>query len=257
VGAGGDAEIDLKTDRYWSPTVYTGDVVVRDGTTNSTVATISLGDCPIDTTFDHFYGRMWVGAQCGANNDPLFAIDAATFHVVAGPIGSGGVMGPIIANGGNGRLYLTEGAASKRVNPVTFAVTTNNFGSVMAIDGYSELLYATNGNDLQIINGAPDPEVIMADIPLSYSPASMGINQELNHLYVANPVGGTIEVRNGRTGALMSTFSLAGTGARPDGNMSVDSIRGRIYFTASTGSGRSLVVIEDLTTARNDRSNRG
>jgi DNA-binding beta-propeller fold protein YncE len=200
---------------------------------------------------------MWAGAQCGGGNDAVFAIDANTFSIVAGPIGTGGVMGPIIANGANGRLYLLASGSSERVNPMTFAVTTNAFGSVMAIDPRTNILYANSGSSLQIINGAPDPEVIMSTIPLSYTPASAGINQELNHLYLANAAGRSIEVRNGLTGSLTATFSLLASGAIPDGYMSVDSIRGRIYITATKGSGRVLLVIEDLTTARNARSNRG
>src|SRR6266851_3374927 len=107
VGSGSGANVDVKTDRYWAATVFGGGVVVRDGTTNHTVATVPLSDCPIDTTYDFKKNRVWAGAQCGGGNDPVFAIDANTFAVIAGPIGSGGVMGSIIANGANGRLYLT------------------------------------------------------------------------------------------------------------------------------------------------------
>jgi DNA-binding beta-propeller fold protein YncE len=259
-GSGSCANIDLKNDTYWAPTIYGGGVIVRNGRNNSVIATLSLGGCPINTTYDLRYNRMWVGAQCGGGNDPLFAIDAYTFHVIAGPIGTNGVMGPIIANSANGRLYFTEsvgGSQSKRINPITFALTINAFGSVMAINTYTNMLYAStfSGNNLQIINGAPDPEVILNTIPLSYGPGSMGINQELNHLYVTNPVGNSVEVRDGQTGALINTFSLAAFGATPWGAMTVDSIRGRIYVTALTSKGRAILVIEDLTTARQSRSN--
>ena len=208
VGSGSDANVDTRTDTYWSATVYNGGVVVRDGKTNSVLATIPLGNCPIDTTYDFWYNRIWVGAQCGNNNDPVFAVNAHTFQVVAGPIGTGGVMGAVIADGadGSGRLYLTNSTGSLRVNPTTFAVTTNAFGSVMAIDTGDNRLYAAAGTNLQIINGVPDPEVILATIPLSYTPASMGINQELNHLYLANPAGDSIEVRGGTTGRLARSF---------------------------------------------------
>jgi hypothetical protein len=258
-GLGSDAEVDIRSDRYWSATVYNGGIIARDGKTNQVVANVSLGGCPIDTTYDFFYNRIWAGVQCGGGNDPVFAVDARTFQIVAGPIGTGGVMGPIIANGaaGSGRLYVTEGSRSLRVDPVTFAVTSNAFGQVMAVDTGDNRLYASTGDNVQIINGAPDPEVILTTVPLSYAPSSMGINQELNHLYLANSVGDSIEVRGGTTGRLISTFSLASLGAIPDGAMTVDNIRGRIYDLASTGSGRVLVVIEDLTTARASRANRG
>ena len=43
---------------------------------------------------------------------------------------------------------------------------------------------ATN---LQIINGAPDPERILTTVTLSYAPGRIGINTLLNHLYITNP----------------------------------------------------------------------
>ena len=164
-------------------------LVVRDGFTNSILTTIPLSDCPINTTYDFAYDRMWAGAQCGGGNDPIYAVNANNFHIIAGPIGSGGVMGDVIANGANGRLYLTSSGVSKRVNPITFKMTTNAFGDVRAINPLTNVLYAASGNKLQIINGAPNPEVIVHTVPLPYTPGEMGINTELNHLYVENPAG--------------------------------------------------------------------
>jgi hypothetical protein len=230
VSAGGEgANVDVKTDRYWAATVFGGSVVVRDGTTNSIVTTVPLSDCPIETTYDFSKNRVWAGAQCGGGNDPVFAINANTpFNVIAGPIGSGGVMGSIIANGANGRLYLTASGVSKKVDPTTFAVTSTAFGTVMAINTLTNKLYATGGNNLQIINGAT--EVIQTTIGLTYTPASMGINTELGHLYLANSAGNSLEVRNPSTGALIATFSLATFGDTPNGAMTVD--RSVVEFTS-------------------------
>lgn len=163
-------------------------------------------------------------------------------------------MSDVIANGANGVLYLeteTNGVVfSERVNPTTFAVTDNTFGHVMAINALTNRLYALSGNTLQIINGAQDPEVILKTIALSYTPGSMAINTAFNYLYVANPAANSIEVRNGSTGALITTFSLP-LGVTPNGPMTVDSIRGRIYViqNLSGSSGPVLLVIEDLINA--------
>ena len=248
VGFGSGVSVDTNTSRYWTANVYGGAALARDGSTNHLLATIPLGFCPIDTTYDSNRNRVWVGAQCGSLDDPVFAIDAATFNVVAGPIGSGGVMGPIIANGPTGRLYLTASGVSKRVEPTTFAVTTNAFGQVMAVNAVTNRLYASSGNNLQIIDGATNPEKILTTIALPYGPASMGVNTALNHVYLANSAGSSIEVRNGSTGALIATFSLAPFGAIPNLPMAVDSTRGRICVIASSASGPVLFVIKDLTT---------
>jgi DNA-binding beta-propeller fold protein YncE len=254
VGTGSNANVDLKSSRYWAANVYDGGVIVRDGVTNGIITTVPLGDCPVGTSYDFNRNRVWIGAQCGGGNDPVFAVDAATFNVVAGPIGTGGIFGVLIATG---VLYLETSGVSKRVDPATFAITTNAFGTVRAINCLTNRLYASGGSNLQILNGATYPETILATILLSYSPASMGINTELNHLYLANPVAQTIEVRNGSTGALITTFGLGHFGYTPNGGMAVDSIRGRVYVIVSTSSGRLLLVIEDLITARRPSANLG
>jgi Galactose oxidase, central domain len=248
VGAGSGVSVDPNTNRYWTANVYGGAALVRDGSTNHLVATIPLGFCPIQTAYDSSRNREWVSAQCGAENDPVFAIDAATLNVVAGPIGSGGIMGPIIANGATGRLYLTTSGISKRVDPTTFAVTTNAFGQVMAVNPVTNTLYASSGNNLQIIDGATNPETILTTIALPYGPAIMGVNTALNHLYVANAAASSIEVRNGSSGALIDTFSLERFSAMPGNAMAVDSTRGRVYVIASSPFGPVLFVIKDLTT---------
>jgi DNA-binding beta-propeller fold protein YncE len=257
-GSGSGANVDVKTDHYWAGTVSGGSVVVRDGNTNNLLATVSLGNCPISTTYDFAKNRIWVGAQCGNGNDPVFAIDANSFQKVMGtPVGSGGVMGPMIANGANGRLYLATGGVSKRVHPTTFAVTSNAFGTVMAINTLNNRLYACSGNNLQIINGSLDPETILTTIALSYSPASIGVSPTLSHLYLANPNANCLEVRNSSTGALISTFSLASFGVVPSGPMVIDSTRSRIYVIGSNSTGSVLLVIEDLTSARASSANLG
>ena len=258
VGYGDGTSVDVRSNRYWSTTIYQDNVIVRDGVTDAVVTTIPIpgGVCPIQSNYDFFKKRMWISAQCGAFNDPIFAIDAKTFAITAGPIGSGGVMAGIIANGANGRLYFSDqdggvgNYISKRVDPTTFAVTVNAFGIVRAINGVTNKLYAVPCcmNQLQIIDGKPDPEVILKTVSLSYLPASLGINTALNHLYLANPVAQSIEVRDPSKGTLLATFSLASLGLTPDGPMAVDSIRGRIYVIQYTPVA-TLLVIEDLLSA--------
>jgi hypothetical protein len=247
VGTGSGASVDVQTNRYWAANVFGGAALVRDGNTDDRIARIPFGFCPINTAYDSNRNRMWVGAQCGGGNDPVFAVDAANFNIVAGPIGTSGVMGNIIANGATGRLYLTASGVSKRVNPNTFAVSTNAFGTVMAVNAVTNRLYAFDGANLQIINGGTNPERILRTIALGFTPASMGTSTALNRLYLVNPSVGTIEVRNGSTGNLIATFLLAPFGATPDGAMAVDSTRGRIYVIASSPSGPVLLVIQDLT----------
>ena len=259
VGTGAGASVDNRTDRYWAATVYDGTVIIRDGTTDATIATVPIPQpaCPIGTNYDFFNRRVWVGSQCGNLHDPIYAIDAKSFAIISPRIDSGGVLSSsLIANGANGRFYFAAqpngvgNYISKRVDPTTFAVTLNAFGRVLAINALTNTLYAVpdTSNDLQIIDGKPDPEVILKTVSLSYHPSSLGINTALNHLYLANSVAQSIEVRDGSKGKLITTFSLSSLGLTPDGPMAVDSIRGRIYIISYTPSSQ-LLVIEDLITA--------
>jgi hypothetical protein len=250
IGTGSTVGVDIKNDNYWAATVYGGSAIVRKGSDNSTVAAVNTGDCPVNTAFDCKSRRVWVGAQCGGGNDPIFAVSADKFNIVAGPIGSGGVIGATVVNPATGRLYMSlwHNGGSKRIEPKTFAVTTNAFGSVEAVNPVTSKLYAISDTTLQIVNGRPDPEVITASVALGYSPSYMGVNNSLGHLYIANPDSSSIEVRDSTKGTLITSFQL-GAGVVPQG-IAVDSTRGRLYVGASAGSRNLLYAIEDISTAR-------
>jgi len=257
VGYGDGTSVDIKSNRYWSTTIFRGSVIIRNGTTDSTITTIPIpSGCPIGANYDFFNRRMWVGTQCGGFHDSIFVYDAKTFAFIHGPIDSGGVLsGDLIANGANGRFYCSAQPGgvgdyiSERVDPTTFTVTANAFGRVLAINALTNTLYAVpdTSNDLQIIDGKPDPEVILKTVTLSYHPSSMGINTALNHLYLANKDAQSIEVRDPAKGKLIATFSLSGLGLTPDLSMAVDSLRSRIYIIQNSPA--MLLVIEDLITA--------
>jgi DNA-binding beta-propeller fold protein YncE len=238
--------VDMQNDNYWTTNLFGGQVLTYSGITNTQIGATTVGYCPGETTFDCKHRRIWAGAQCGGGNDPVFVFDADTFGLIAGPIGTGGVMGPTIVNPNTGKLYLTASGVSKEVHPITFAVTTTGFGTVEAVNSVTNRLFAAQGNNLQIINGAND--TVLRTVSLGYSPPAMGVNNALGHVYLANPAANSIQVRAQQNGSLLGTFSL-GAGNQP-GAIAVDSIRGRVYVTVANGASRSLWAIEDLTSAR-------
>ncbi len=244
----GGAAVDSKTDRYWTGDLFGGDVLVYSAPANSQLASVHLSGCTGEVNFDCKNRRMWVAAQCGGGNDPLWVLNADTFGVIAGPIGSGGVMGPTLLNPATGKLYVTASGTSKEVDPNTFAVTGTSFGTVEAVDSVMDLLYAVSGNSVQIINGGTD--AIKKTVALAYTPSGLGINNALGHLYLSNPAAGNIEVRDEKSGKLLATFSLGATANVQ--NMAVDSTRGRIYVNVynSSNSQWYVYVIEDLSNTR-------
>ena len=238
--------VDLKTDNFW-PTNLFGGQVLTYSSANTQIFANTVGFCPIETTFDCKLRRIWSGAQCGGGNDPVFAFNADTFALIAGPIGTGGVMNVTIANPVTGKLYVTASGVSKEVNPTTFAVTTTGFGLVLAVDSVTNRLFATQGTSLQIVNGAND--TVIKTVTLGYTPGDIGVNNALGHVYLVNGAANTIEVRTQKNGQLLGTFSL-GAGNQPV-QIAADSIRGRVYVKVVDGSGSwSVWAIEDLTSAR-------
>src|SRR4030095_11996199 len=129
---------------------------------------------------------------------------------------------------------------------ITFAVTPTGFGTVEAVNSVTNRLFAAQGNNLQIINGAND--TVLRTVPLGYSPPAMGVNNALGHVYLANLAANSIQIRMQQNGNLVGTFSLW-AGNQP-GKIAVDSIRGRLYVGVLNGTSWSLWTIEDLTSAR-------
>jgi len=87
VGIGSTVSVDTENNNYWAATVYGGSAVARKGRDNTKVADVNTGDCPVNTAVDSTARRVWVGAQCGGGDDPVFVVNADTFNIVAGPIG--------------------------------------------------------------------------------------------------------------------------------------------------------------------------
>jgi hypothetical protein len=254
---------DVKNDNFWTGNFTNGQVLTYSGSTNTQISANTIGFCPGETAFDCKKRRFWVGAQCGAGNDPVFVFNADTFALIAGPIATGGTMGPIVVNPLNGKLHVQSGGVSKEVNPTTFAVTPTALGTVLAADQHKSKLFATSGNNLQIINAATDK--VEYTIPLGYTPGSqIAVNNALRHIYLLNAAANKVEVRGITAissatdvrGQFITTFSL-GTGNMPVG-VAADAIRGLVYVVVNNSGAYSLWAIEDTTSVRQcDYVNKG
>ena len=246
---------DVKNDNFWTGNLAGGQVLIYSGSTNTQISANTVGFCPGETALDCFDRRFWVGAQCGGGNDPVFVFDADTFAPIAGPIATGGTIGPIVVNPLNGKLHVQSGGVSKEINPNTFAVTATGLGTVLAADQHKSKLFATSGNNLQIINAANDN--VEYTIPLGYTPGSqIAVNNALRHIYLLNPAGKKIDVRaitavadaNDVRGQRVAIISL-GTGNTPMG-IAADAIRGRVYVVVNKAGSYSLWAIDDTTSVR-------
>jgi len=255
ISSSNGVNIDIMNDNFWTGDFTGGRVLTYSGSTNNQVSSTTVAFCPGETAFDCKNGRVWVGAQCGAGNDPVFVFDADTFNLIAGPIATGGTLGPIVADPLNGKLHVESGGISKEINPNTFAVTSTGLGTVLAADQHKSKLFATSGTNLQIIDAANDN--IDYTIPLGYTPGSqIAVNNALRHIYLLNPAGKKIDVRaitavadaDDVRGQRVAIISL-GTGNTPVA-VAADAIRGRVYVVVNNAGSYSLWAIDDTTSVR-------
>lgn len=241
-GFGGANNVDSKTHNAWLPGLYGGDVEVYSGSTLSKVKRVSLSACPITSWVDGVRRYAWVAAQCGSGNDPVWAINADTDAIVAGPIGSGGVMGGVsVLNPATGKYYFNDSAGNFEVNPLaSFALSPTSFGMALGVDGVTDVLYGQATNGLNIVDGRS--EKIKKTVTLSYTPGSMGVNSRLNHIYLSAGLN-SIEVRDGTAGKLLKTITLA-SGIRIS-SLGADHSHALIYAIGTSGSNNYLYKIRD------------
>jgi DNA-binding beta-propeller fold protein YncE len=238
--------VDMKNDNIWTGNLTAGDVVVYNSS-NTEISSTTLSSCPAAVAFN-CKREMWIASQCGTGNDPLWVFDPDRLKLIKGPIASGGTIAqPPVVNPNTGKVYVTAGGVSEEINPSTFAVSSTTFGTVLAVDSETNKLFATSGNNLQVILGKND--TITATAALSYTPAAIAVNNALQHVYLVNSAGNSIGVYS-ETGKLLTTF-LLGTNNQP-AQLAVDSTRGRIYVDVlNTGTNAwTLDVIEDLSSVR-------
>jgi len=252
IGTGSGAAVDIAGNRVWTAGVYDASIHVYDGVTNALLTTVNLGNCPIYTAVDSSRRRVWVSGQCGGGNDPVWVVNADTYAVLQGPIGSGGILGKVVVNGATGHTYINPGNTPKRINAASFAVTTTAFRAVLAANAATNKLYALDGTKLQVIDGATEPETLVSSIPLSFSPgaSSMAVNEDLNRIYIINPAGNSVEVLDGAANSFLGTIAL-GSGVSPYG-VAVDPTGGRIFVLAGEAGVNYLYVVPDLPDARAD-----
>jgi hypothetical protein len=213
---------------------------------NTLVTSIYVGDCPMGVNVDAPHRLAWVSAQCGSDNDPDWAIEADTYAMVCGPIGSGGVQGATMVNPATGRFYLAPGGVSKELNPSSCALTDTSFGTVIGVNPTANLLYAQSSSDtLQILNAEPVPEVVLANVTLPFNfNGSIGVNPVLNRIYLGNNGSSNIAILNAATGQSIESFNLPG-GVTSVQEMAVDATRNRVYATVVLKGNNVLYALQD------------
>lgn len=242
VGNGMGADVDVTNNNYWSGGTYSFNVTVWNSANTALTSPSTGGACTFSLSVDAPHRRVWTAGQC---TDSIYCFNADTYALVNGPISPGGVEGSIMVNPVTGRAYFNASSVAKRVSS-TFVVTATAFGTVIGVNTASNLLYAANGATLQIINGAPDPEVVLTNVtlPFSFGNSVIGVNPALNRIYVGYAGTNLVGILNATTGQSITNLSL-NAGVTSVAQIVADASRNRAYVMAYKGSSAYLYVIQD------------
>jgi DNA-binding beta-propeller fold protein YncE len=245
ISASAGVSVDMKQDNFWAGTGSVGNVNVY-GSNDTEITSIPVGSCPAAVAFDCHKRYMWVSSQCGTGNDPVWLFDADTMAMVGSAITPGGTITtpPVASN--NDTLYVTSGGTSRMISN-TGVVSATTFGTVMAIDSNTYKLFATSGDNLQVISAHDN--AVTKTATLTYTPNFMGVNNAMAHVYLVDSSAGKIDVYT-EAAKKLTTFTMP-TNDQPN-SIAVDSVRGLLFvdvFNTSTQAW-SMLVIQDLSTVR-------
>lgn len=230
------------TNRFYTSNGFGGQVIYYDGSTNLEIPPrVSIGTCPGDFDIDVTTDLVYVVRQCGSFNDPLYVLNGSTNSLVAGPLGSSGIVGQVRVNSTTGRAYVGHNGGTRVFGPSPgFSFVTDLPGFIQAVNPATNRLYFSSGSDLQVRDG--NDHSLIATISGAGGP--VGVNTSRNRIYVPDPTNEVVKVIDGETNTVIGTFSL-GAGVVPSpSKLAVDSTKGRIYVAATVGSSRRLFVVQ-------------
>jgi len=243
--SGSGVAVNPVANRFYSANLYGGQVLVYDGTNNSQIATANIGGgyCPgfLDVTPGTTPPKIYVGSQCGGGNDPVHVINATTNGVIAGPLGSGGVLGRVTVNAATGNIYANRNGGTRVWRP-DYTFLADLGGGMVAANTVTNRLYFASGTDLQVRDGTS--HALLATITGAGGTGSVAVNTARNRIYVADSNNSLVKVIDGATNTVVDSFSL-GTNTTPS-LVAVDEGKNRLYVAGSSASGSTLFVYSDL-----------
>jgi len=244
--SGSGVTVNPVTNRFYSANLYGGQVLVYDGTDNHQITTVTLGGgfCPGYLDVNPATNLIYVGSQCGGFNDPVHVINGATNSVVAGPLGSGGVMSEVHVNPATRNIYA-YGPVTRVWRPDYTFLTDISGAYIMAANAVTNRVYLTTGTDLQVRDG--NSHALLATIPGAGGTSSVAVCTVSNRIYVADYSATrlAVEVIDGATNTIVESFSL-GQNVTPQ-HVAVDCAKNRVYVTGSSPSGSTLFIYDDST----------
>jgi YVTN family beta-propeller protein len=191
------------------PNLYSNNLTVISGATNSVVGSIPVGVNPWGVAYDSVNGYLYVSNSGGDN---VSVIDAATFAPV-GSITVGTGLSGVAYDSSSGDVYVADSGSSTVaiIDPATNEVVGNipvgNSPWDLIYDSRDGNLYVTNaGSDnVSVIDGSSNR--VVASVPAGNSPTSICFQAGSDLLYVANPDSNNVTVFNGSINSQVTTVA--------------------------------------------------
>jgi len=246
LGTGSGAHVNPATGKVYAAGVYSGSIYVYSSVDGHLITTVKAFGCPVETTVDSSRNQVWGGAQCGANNDPVFRIDGSADTLTSGEIGSGGVMSKIMVNPVTHIAYVNAGPGGEgKIAPDGLTRANVPFSAVVsAVNPRNNRLYGAviSGSGVEVIDG--NTEAVLSTLPVS-SPGPIAVNPTRDRVYVVDNSASPpmLKVFDGSTNALVGSMPLSAGDS--SATMAVNSNTGAIYLLISNNSVPSLLVLND------------
>jgi YVTN family beta-propeller protein len=233
-------QVNPATNKIYVANVFSNDVTVIDGATNSTT-TVAAGTNPEAVAVNPATNRIYV-ANVFSND--VTVIDGATNNVIA-TVAAGTDPQAVAVNPVTNKIYVTNQASNNvtvidgATNTAIATVAAGMSPLSLAVNPTTNKIYVANqnSNNVTVIDGATNTATTVA---AGSGPLDVAVNPVTNKIFVTNNLSANVTVIDGTT----NTPSTIATGNNPAG-VAVNPVTNKIYVTTS-GDG-NVVVIDGAT----------
>jgi len=229
--------------------VAAGTVSVLDTRTNRLLRTVIVGTNPSTVVVDARRRRVFVG---DTNDGTVRLLDAQS-GVVVRTIMVGSPVGVMAVDEQTGRLFVPSAGTVSVVDTSSGAtvatVTLGNQPQQAVVDEQTGRVFVTNGDGhvsvLDAHSGALQPQGAAKLGPTRLdSEMTIAVSQRTGRVFVADPVGGTVSMLDGRSGVRVRTIAV---GTYPTA-LAVDEHTRRVFV--GNRSSHTITVLDARTGAR-------
>ena len=220
-------------------------VTVIDGASSTVVATVPVGNFPVDIAVNPASNRVYV-TNASFDDQSLSVIDGVS-NTILSTIPLAGTPAGLAVDATTGRIYvgisdldrvdILDGANNTVVNSVAIGGDPRQ----PALNPNKHRLYVTRGDDrLVVVNTTVD--AVARTIRVGSNPIGVAVNRSTKRIYVANNLGGSISVIDGLTNAGVATINEAWLHCCP-ASVAVNERTNKLYTSGSNG----LIEVDGLT----------